>query len=141
MWRAIECAANFVNSGGRFAIAIYSSTAYDSMWIAEKKFYSQASLPVQWSIRQIYMTAFLAAKTMSGGNPISYVRNYPEMRGMNFSHDVHDWLGGYPYETATAAELLDRICKMGFSEERSFPLPRSSGLFGSGCYEFVFQKA
>jgi 2-polyprenyl-6-hydroxyphenyl methylase/3-demethylubiquinone-9 3-methyltransferase len=87
------------------------------------------------------MTAFLAAKTMSGGNPISYVRNYPEMRGMNFSHDVHDWLGGYPYETATAAELLDRICKMGFSEERSFPLPRSSGLFGSGCYEFVFQKA
>jgi len=140
MWRAIECATQFVNAGGRFAIAIYSATACDSMWKIEKKFYSRAPRPIQWSIRQIYMGAIFAAKTLLGKNPISYVRNYSAMRGMNFSHDAHDWLGGYPYETATATELHDRICKMGFTEERSFPLAKSHGLLGSGCHEFVFQK-
>jgi SAM-dependent methyltransferase len=140
MWKAIDCATNFVNSGGQFAIAIYSGTTCDSMWKVEKKFYSRAPRPVQWSIRQIYMTALLARQTLMGENPISYVRNYPEMRGMNFSHDAHDWLGGYPYETATAAEIRDCIYQMGFTELRSFPLPISFGLFGSGCHEFVFQK-
>jgi cyclopropane fatty-acyl-phospholipid synthase-like methyltransferase len=141
MWRAIERATDFVNSGGQFAIAIYSATSCDSMWKAEKKFYSQAPRPVQWSIRQIYMAAFLTAATLLGRNPVAYVRKYSEVRGMNFSHDAHDWLGGYPYETATATEIHDRICKMGFTEERSFPLPMTRGLFGSGCHEFVFQKA
>jgi 2-polyprenyl-6-hydroxyphenyl methylase/3-demethylubiquinone-9 3-methyltransferase len=59
---------------------------------------------------------------------------------MNFSHDVHDWLGGFPYETATATEIHDRVRSMGFIEERSFRLPKTLGLFGSGCHEFVFQK-
>jgi len=45
MWRAIERATQFVHSGGRFAIAIYSATVFDSMWKAEKKFYSQAPRP------------------------------------------------------------------------------------------------
>jgi 2-polyprenyl-6-hydroxyphenyl methylase/3-demethylubiquinone-9 3-methyltransferase len=140
MWRAIECATSLVRPGGRFAIAIYSATACDSMWKAEKKFYSQAPRPIQWGVRQIYMAALLGAKTLLGGNPISYVRNYSETRGMNFSHDAHDWLGGYPYETATAADLRDRIRKMGLSEERSFTLPARLGLFGSGCHEFVFRR-
>jgi len=57
---------------------------------------------------------------------------------MNFDTGVHDWLGGYPYEAATADELHDRICTLGFVEERSFRIPTSLGLFGSGCHEFVF---
>jgi 2-polyprenyl-6-hydroxyphenyl methylase/3-demethylubiquinone-9 3-methyltransferase len=141
MWRAIKSAADLVDTDGRFAIAIYSATSCDSMWKAEKKFYSRLPRAVQWSLQQIYMLAFLAGKTLLGGNPISYVRNYSETRGMNFSHDVHDWLGGYPYETATAIDIHDSVCKMGFVEERSFPLPVSSGLFGSGCHEFVFRRA
>jgi 2-polyprenyl-6-hydroxyphenyl methylase/3-demethylubiquinone-9 3-methyltransferase len=141
MWRAIGSATDFVNSGGQFAIAIYSATRCDSMWKAEKKLYSHGPRPIQWSIRQIYMVALLARQTLSGENPVSYVRNYPQMRGMNFSHDAHDWLGGYPYETATAAEIRDRVCKRGFTELRSFPLPITFGLFGSGCHEFVFRKA
>jgi hypothetical protein len=141
MWRAIECASHFVNPGGQFALAIYSATSCDAIWKAEKKFYARAPRPIQWSVRQLYMAAFLAAKALLGGNPISYVLRYSEVRGMNFSHDAHNWLGGYPYETATASEIHDRICSMGFTEERSFPMPTSRGLFGSGCHEFVFQKA
>jgi 2-polyprenyl-6-hydroxyphenyl methylase/3-demethylubiquinone-9 3-methyltransferase len=140
MWRAIEYAARFVNSRGWFAIAIYSATSCDAMWKAEKKFYSRAPSPVQWGIRQIYMAAFLAAKILLGRNPISYVRNYSAIRGMNFSHDAHDWLGGYPYETASAAEMLERVTALGFAEVRSFRLPATTGLFGSGCNEFVFER-
>jgi 2-polyprenyl-6-hydroxyphenyl methylase/3-demethylubiquinone-9 3-methyltransferase len=140
MWRAIECATHFVNPDGQFALAIYSATSCDAMWKTEKKFYAMAPPSVQWSVRQFYMAALLAAKTLVGQNPISYVRGYSEKRGMNFSHDAHDWLGGHPYETASAAEIRDRICRMGFTEERSFPLPVRLGLFGSGCHEFVFRK-
>lgn len=140
MWRAIECATRFVNPGGRFAIAIYSKTTCDSMWKIEKGFYSRAPRPVQWIIRQGYMAAFMLAKAMMGKNPVAYVRNYSKMRGMNFSHDAHDWLGGYPYETASADEMRDRFSKLGFKEVRSFPLPATFGLVGTGCHEFVFQK-
>lgn len=141
MWRAIDCATKFVKPGGQFAIAIYSATACDAIWKAEKRLYANAPRPVQWIIRQAYIAAFLTARTLrSWENPATYIRSYSKMRGMNFSHDVHDWLGGYPYETATAAELGGRICSMGFIEERSFPLPQTLGLFGSGCHEFVFRK-
>jgi 2-polyprenyl-6-hydroxyphenyl methylase/3-demethylubiquinone-9 3-methyltransferase len=141
MWRAIDCATKFVSSGGQFAIAIYSATACDNIWKAEKSFYARAPRSIQWTIRQAYITAFLTARILrSWESPIAYVRNYPKKRGMNFSHDVHDWLGGYPYETATATEIHDRVCRMGFTELRSFLLPMTFGLFGSGCHEFVFQK-
>jgi 2-polyprenyl-6-hydroxyphenyl methylase/3-demethylubiquinone-9 3-methyltransferase len=86
------------------------------------------------------MAALLAGKAMRGQSPIGYVRNYPESRGMNFSHDAHDWLGGYPYETSSADEMLKRVSALGFTELRSFCLPLTTGLFGSGCNEFVFVK-
>jgi 2-polyprenyl-6-hydroxyphenyl methylase/3-demethylubiquinone-9 3-methyltransferase len=140
MWRAIECASQLVKTGGQFAIAIYSATTFDAFWKTEKKFYSRAPRPVQWAIRQTYIAAYFAGKVALRQNPVAFVRNYYQSRGMNFSHDVHDWLGGYPYEAATATELHDRICQMGFTEVRSFRLPPTRGLFGAGCHEFVFYK-
>jgi 2-polyprenyl-6-hydroxyphenyl methylase/3-demethylubiquinone-9 3-methyltransferase len=141
MWRAIECATRFVNDGGEFAVAIYSATEFDSFWKAEKRLYARAPGIVQRGMRGLFMTALLLRLTLLGKNPVSFVKQYADVRGMNFSHDVHDWLGGYPYETATAAELHDRISRMGFTELRSFRLPITRGLFGTGCHEFVFQRA
>src|SRR5262249_55591233 len=109
-------------------------------WKLEKRLYAHAPRPLQWLIRQLYMAAFLAAKACLGKNPVKYVRNYSEARGMHFSYDAHDWLGGYPYETAGASELVGRISALGFRELRSFPLPRRFGLFGAGCGEFVFER-
>jgi 2-polyprenyl-6-hydroxyphenyl methylase/3-demethylubiquinone-9 3-methyltransferase len=142
MWRAIERAAKFAKPGGQFAIAIYSATSCDAIWKIEKRFYARAPRPIQWTLRHAYIAAFLAAKLVrSRENPLAFIQNYSRTRGMNFSHDVHDWLGGYPYETATAGEIHERVCRMGFAEQRSFPLPMTFGLFGSGCHEFVFRKA
>src|SRR5262249_24103340 len=59
-------------------------------------------------------------------------------RGMDFNHDVHDWLGGFPYETASAKEVDDFLVTFGFVAERVFARPTSLGLFGSDCNEYVY---
>lgn len=142
MWRAIDNASKLVRSGGLFCIAIYATTPADGFWKAEKRLYSQSPRAIQWCIRQTYMSAFVAAKAIiQRKNPVSYIMGYSKVRGMNFSHDVHDWLGGYPYETATADELIRRVYKAGFQEVRTFRLPPSRGMFGSGCQEFVFRNS
>ena len=140
MWRAIEQASKLVKPNGLFCLAICSATTFDPIWKIEKRIYSSAPRAVQWLLRQIYIAAFLSAQALIYRvNPVRYLRDYKRKRGMNFSHDVHDWLGGYPYETATAEELSGRVRAMGFSEVRSFALPVTRGIFGSGCNEFVFQ--
>lgn len=139
MWSAIETAAKLVKPGGQFALAIYAATRLDPVWRIEKRIYSNWPKALQWLVRQIFVGALMSAQALRGRNPISLVTR-ARARGMNFSHDVHDWLGGYPYQSATADELHDRICAMGFTEERSFRIPPAFGLFGSGCHEFVFRK-
>jgi cyclopropane fatty-acyl-phospholipid synthase-like methyltransferase len=140
MWRAIERAGALVAPEGQFAIAIYAATAFDSMWTAEKRFYAHAPRPVQWGIRQVYMAVLLARMASLGQNPVAFVRNYLQSRGMHFSHDVHDWLGGFPYETAEADELIARVGANGFTLQRSFLIPRTRGLLGTGCNELVFRR-
>jgi 2-polyprenyl-6-hydroxyphenyl methylase/3-demethylubiquinone-9 3-methyltransferase len=139
MWRAIERAAALVRPGGRFAIAIYAKTPFDPAWKVEKRLYSSSPPAVQWMLRQCFFAALMAGKTLRGKNPLAIFRD-PLTRGMSLSHDVHDWLGGYPYETASADELNSRISQLGFTELRSFRLPESLGVLGTGCHEFVFLK-
>ena len=139
MWRAIEKATTFVGAGGQFALAIYAKTPFDFAWKIEKRVYAHSPAVVQWCLRQSFIAVLMAGKAARGKNPMDIFRD-PLERGMNLSHDVHDWLGGYPYETATAAELNARISALGFTELLSFPIPDIIGLLGSGCHEFVFLK-
>lgn len=140
MWRAIEIAAKLVKPAGQFALAIYAKTRMDAAWKIEKRIYSGGSKAIQWAIRQAYLAALFSTYILRGRNPLSlYSRAMG--RGMNFSHDIHDWLGGFPYETASAEELSRRVCAMGFSEEIALPISVPiGGLFGSGCHEFVFRR-
>jgi hypothetical protein len=52
---------------------------------------------------------------LAGGDFRSYVENYRSRRGMDFEHDVHDWMGGYPYESGAATRIiplaLPRTCR------------------------------
>lgn len=140
LWRAIDMAAAAVKPGGLLCLGLYYSTRYDNFWIAEKRFYSRSGRLMQWLIRFAFKTAFLAAQVRFGKNPVALIREYSGTRGMNFNHDVHDWLGGYPYEPASPEETRGKLASLGFEEVRSFILPASSGLFGSGCNEFVFRR-
>ena len=58
---------------------------------------------------------------------------------MNFYHDVHDWLGGYPYESISFKEISNIMDNFGFKMIRSFEVKQQFGIFGTGCDEYVFK--
>jgi 2-polyprenyl-3-methyl-5-hydroxy-6-metoxy-1,4-benzoquinol methylase len=138
---AIRKAAALVASGGTFAVALYRKTLLCPLWRREKRFYSQAGRVSQAALRAVYIAAHSAALLVKGRNPVSYASNYRSSRGMSWSHDVHDWLGGYPYESATPDEVVTLLADLGFAVTRMFEMPASKGgLFGSHCDEFVAHR-
>jgi 2-polyprenyl-6-hydroxyphenyl methylase/3-demethylubiquinone-9 3-methyltransferase len=141
MWEAFDRAAALVAPGGMLAIALYRRTPLCGAWTTEKRIYARASKPVQAAMRGAYKIAFLLGLCATGKNPVSYVRNYHSARGMDWHHDVHDWLGGFPYESATPAEIRSRLDRLGFDIVRSFESEvRAGGIFGSHCDEFVARR-
>ena len=59
---------------------------------------------------------------------------------MDFFHDVHDWLGGYPYESISFSEIKKFMKENNFKMIRSFQVKEQLGLFGTGCDEYVFKR-
>jgi 2-polyprenyl-6-hydroxyphenyl methylase/3-demethylubiquinone-9 3-methyltransferase len=65
---------------------------------------------------------------------------------MDFYNDVHDWMGGYPYESISSCEVDDSMRSTGFQALRLFLskgrkiLGRDVGFFGSGCDEYVYVR-
>jgi SAM-dependent methyltransferase len=139
MWEAVDKAASMVAPGGLLAIALYRKTHSDSVWKLEKRLYAHAPKMLQRFLRAGYVAAFRLAMLVTGGSFRKYVANYKSSRGMDFYHDVHDWLGGYPYETALAPEVDAKLVGLGFRAERVFAQPITSGILGSGCDEYVYR--
>ena len=112
----------------------------DAFWKFEKRLYAHAPRIFQNLVFVLYTAAFRTALLAKGVSYRAYLENYKSARGMNRSHDVHDWLGGYPYETALAAEVEVRLVGLGFKAERVVARPKSVGVFGSGCDEYVYRR-
>lgn len=140
MWTALERAASLVAPGGVLAVALYRKTTLCGAWRVEKRLYAAAPHLVQAAVRGAYKVAFFVRLAAKGRNPIGYVRGYKSSRGMNWHRDVHDWLGGYPYESASAADVKAKLARLGFRVVRSFEDPAGIGLFGSGCDQFVCRR-
>jgi 2-polyprenyl-6-hydroxyphenyl methylase/3-demethylubiquinone-9 3-methyltransferase len=134
---ALQAAARHVAPGGRLVLSLYRRTPLDRLWIAEKRLYTHGPRWLPPVIRSLFKGAYLAAIAVTGRNPIRYVHEYPRERGMSWSHDVHDWLGGYPYEPIDTAELVARLGPLGFVSEQLIERPvRARGLFGAPCNEY-----
>lgn len=140
MHLAIRRAASLVGPDGRLAIAIYRKTPLCWVWGLEKRLYSKSPDPVQVIIRWTYQGASIIRFLMKGWNPVRFIREYPAKRGMLWKNDVHDWLGGYPYESASPAAIERFVEELGFSLLASWTSKPGLGLFGSGCDEFVFRR-
>ena len=132
MWAALRRSAAMVKPGGLLAIALYRKTRLDRFWSIEKRCYAFAPKPVQAAMRVGYRAA------LRSKNFILRKATEAPGRGMDFNHDVHDWLGGFPYETASAKEVDDFLVTLRFVAERVFARPTSLGLFGSDCNEYVY---
>nr|WP_293854242.1 class I SAM-dependent methyltransferase [Sphingomonas sp. SCN 67-18] len=138
MWQAVEQAAKLVKPGGTLALALYQKRAACGLWTVEKRFYTRSGPRVRGLIRKLYKAAFFAGLLATGRSPARYVREYRTRRGMNFDNDIHDWLGGYPYESATCDETRDRLTAMGFTLVKSKRLKPTLGILGTGCAEYTF---
>lgn len=140
MVEAISRAAAMVVPNGLFVFALYRKTPYCGLWRAEKKWYSKASLRQQEIARTIYILFFRLGLCLTGRSFKRYVAEYKKMRGMEFLHDVHDWLGGYPYESISPPEVDRLLREHGFALVRRFTRPGLTAVLGSGCDEYVYQK-
>ncbi len=141
MYDAIKNAASCVNTGGLFVFALYRKTRLCRLWKIEKRWYIKVSPAVQSFSRWIFINALRLAFLMSGRDFESYVKGYKGGRGMNFAHDVHDWMGGYPYESIAPAEVTSLMNRLGFEHVRGTIQPYGMGVFGSGCDEHVYRRS
>jgi SAM-dependent methyltransferase len=137
---AIRNAAQLVTPGGTLALALYRKTALCWFWALEKHWYCRASKPAQARARSFYITLLRTAFAVTRRDFETYVSNYSSNRGMDFAHDVHDWLGGYPYESIGPDRLDKLLTQCGFQKMRTRVRRAPIGIFGSGCDEYVYRR-
>jgi len=140
MWSAIEACASLAKPGGFLVLAIYKKTPLCRFWRAEKAFYRKAPTAIQRAILATFRAAYYVAKLAAFKNPWRWAREYAINRGMDHTYDVHDWLGGYPYESAEPREIDAFLVERGFARVRALNLKKSLGIFGSGCAEYLYQR-
>ncbi len=116
MWKAIENASRFVKPGGLFWIAIYVKTPAYPQELELKESYNRASKLGKKRIEWTEIYKVMKTRWRAGGNPFTW--NEKRQRGMDTHHDLLDWLGGLPYEVATADEVIQ------FCEARGFTLQK-----------------
>ncbi len=141
MRAALENAARLVGPGGTFVIALYNRTPSCRIWAWEKRWYAGATPAAQRRARRVYAALLRLHCLLRGRDFAAYVEGYRSKRGMDFDHDVHDWLGGYPYESVPPSEVASMLGRLGLAHVRSTLLPFSLGLLGSGCNEYVYRRA
>jgi len=140
MYQAIEQAASRVKPGGLFAFALYRKTRFCFFWTHEKRWYANASPWEQRSADALFTFFQRLAFMLRRRDFKQYVANYQSVRGMDYATDVHDWMGGYPYESARPSEVLEFMDRLEFEHIRSNTEPYSTGIFGSGCDEHVYRR-
>jgi len=130
MIRAIDQAAALVERDGLFVIAIYNRHWSSRTWLGIKWLYNRVPHFVQKIMVWCFCGVIAVAKFLvTGRNP------FRKRRGMSFYHDVVDWVGGYPYEYASAAEIAGHVEALGFRCLKTVP-----PAVPTGCNEFVFQR-
>src|SRR5579884_1062184 len=134
--QALQNAAAMVADRGSFAFALYRRTWMCPLWRIEKRWYSRASPAAQDRARRLYAAwfRFIGRRQFDVD---AYIAEYKKNRGMDFYHDLHDWLGGYPYESILPEEVEARMERLGFRRRTIIPTTphagRTHGLLGSGC--------
>lgn len=130
MYEAIKNASDLVGKGGYFVISIYNKHWSSSAWKWIKWSYNISPAIVQnLLIRIFYLIIYFAKLIVTGKDPLN------EQRGMDFLHNVVDWIGGYPYEYASRERITKFVNKLGFETLKINP-----AYVPTGCNEFVFRR-
>ncbi len=143
MWQAVKNVSALVKKGGLLYIAIYNKAdglsiypdgrfGPSKFWIKEKKIYTSLPSIAQSFIDYSVMCALIIMYILTFNNPIKKIKSHKQLRGMSWRVDIKDWLGGYPYEYASVAEVFLFLKKLGFILEN---LKCNNGLMNN---EYLF---
>lgn len=127
MAQALTNAAKCVRPGGMLMIAIYNRHWSSPVWKWVKWLYNKAGNSGQKILIWIFTPIIFAAKFL-----VTFKNPFKMKRGMDFMHNVIDWVGGYPYEYASVDEMTAQLKSLGFEvlNVRPASVP-------TGCNEFV----
>jgi 2-polyprenyl-6-hydroxyphenyl methylase/3-demethylubiquinone-9 3-methyltransferase len=141
MWDAVDAAIERVTPGGLFAMSIYNKVERkpdsSAMWWKVKRLYNRSPAPVRGLMETAYVANYMAARLVTLRNPVRAIADGSGAgrRGMDFRHDVRDWLGGFPYEYASAGEIFEYV-----HSKHALRLERLRTCDGNACNEFVFSR-
>lgn len=137
MWQALDNIKFLVAPDSLLFIAIYNKLEgrFGSLWWHRvKKTYNQSPRLVQKLMEWGYIVIKVSSLLLHLRNPFAIIGAYRRKRGMAYTTDLIDWLGGYPYEYAKPEEIILFYKKLGF---RLINLKTTNFV---GCNEFLFRK-
>ncbi len=115
MWPAVALAMErCAGPGSLFLIGLYHKKPWVTPAVKHVKRAYSAGGPLR---RGALLTGYVAvtlAYATARGQLRQLVRNSPR-RGMKPWHDLVDWVGGYPFEAATPAEVITFVETRGFA--------------------------
>jgi 2-polyprenyl-3-methyl-5-hydroxy-6-metoxy-1,4-benzoquinol methylase len=139
MWQAIRNAGGLVRPGGLFYLAIYNrmeGRGSSEYWLKIKRLYNRSSPAGKRALEIFYFLRYTAVPDLLRlRNPVRTMREHFHNRGMSYWTDVRDWLGGYPYEFASANELF-RFC----SRQLDMELVNLRATNTTGTHELLFRR-
>jgi 2-polyprenyl-6-hydroxyphenyl methylase/3-demethylubiquinone-9 3-methyltransferase len=140
MWTALGNVVPLIAPGGKLFIALYNDQGPASRrWLAIKKLYNRTPDLLKPAVL-LPCAARLWGPTMLRDllrlHPFQTWRTYGQQRGMSPWRDVVDWVGGYPFEVAQPAAVIDFYRSFGLELERLHDCGT-----GRGCNEFLFRDA
>ncbi len=139
LWPALANACGTIAPSGQLWVALYNHQPFFTpWWRAVKRGYLRVPSP----LRPGYVLPFFAyvllagffADLCRGTDPRARFRGVGR-RGMSLWRDLVDWVGGWPFETATPEELVDFVRPHGLS------LTRLRTVGGRhGCNEYLLTR-
>lgn len=140
LWTALQNAASLMKDDGCLYIALYDPTHMQpsaEFWVEIKKKYNRRSWIGKKYMEWWYVWRFIMQKNPRNlGLYLKFKRNYLRSagRGMSMHTDIRDWLGGWPFEYATPAEVDEFCCeRLGLKQVRLAT--------GQACAEYLYVKA
>jgi SAM-dependent methyltransferase len=127
---ALKNSAARVDDHGLFMIAIYNRHWSSLPWRSIKWLYNKMGTFGQKSFIWIFTPIILVAKFL-----VTFRNPLKMKRGMDFMHNIVDWVGGYPYEYASVLEMTETMNKLGLEV-----LLVRHAVVPTGCNEFIGKK-
>lgn len=111
VWQAIHNAQLPLREDGLLLVAVYAEEFYDEKdnILMMKDFYRKANRRQQEHLDIAVGIYWLRPLLRAGKNPFEVLRNFSQMRGMDFWTDVRDWLGGWPTEFVSTSAMLSFV--------------------------------